>query len=462
MTIAILAEQSDALESVVAALAAEEIDVQGIDLKSLRERRSLGPEFSKGFLVVTKHGAAEQCSSISGLFHEDCPLILCAPQPDSSGLELLQQIGVAAVITPRSWDARHISERILADLIRAGDVEPVNCGSLCGGSLPMRQLFKDLSTIAPLSDPVLILGETGTGKDLAAREIHNLSGRADQLLPINCAELRLELAGSDLFGHQKGSFTGASEARRGLLATAGKGTVFLDEIGELDLPAQGILLRVIEDGKVRRVGSNTIEEVSARIVLATNRNLEEACEAGRFRQDLYERIRGFTVELLPLRERRADIPLLVAHFLREFNEQSKQNLGIPQSIDCLFAYDWPGNIRELRSAVRKAAAYAGDDGVISGWHLCQSTKRQKRKNSGLSKDEERYSVRFDPEVDTWKAFLLRAQKVYFDGVVRHAGGNKTEACRRSGLSASRFYEKLAELKNAKQETSESDDETGDF
>ena len=459
MTIAVLAEDSIALEKVVAELANEGIPVRGIELSSLRGMKSVGPEVTSAFLIVSKHGAAEQCTRISGLFDENCPLILCAPQPDSSGLELLQQMGVAAVITPRSWEPVHISERILAQLIFAGDVETVKCGSLCGGSLPMQNLFKDLATIAPLSDPVLILGETGTGKELVARELHNLSNRPDQLLPINCGELRLELAGSDLFGHKKGSFTGASEARRGMLAEAGNGTVFLDEIGELDLTAQAILLRVLEDGNVRRIGSNTSEKVSARIVLATNRNLEEECETGRFREDLYERIRGFTVELLPLRERRADIPLLVRQFLREFNQERNRNLLLPQSIDCLFAYDWPGNIRELRSAVRKAAAYAGEDGAISGWHLCQSTKRQKRKQIRSKEgDTGECAVKFDPEVDTWKAFLERAQKAYFDAVVTRAGGNKTEACRRSGLSPSRFYEKLAELKNRKRTTAEGDDE----
>lgn len=446
MSIALFATDSVPLQSVVSGLADEGLDVRAIAWNSLRGLPSLGPEISKGVLIVSKHGAGEPTAWVRRLLTGERRLILCAPQPDNEGYELLKELGATEIITPRTWEPEHIAERILAQLILDEDVTPSACGNLRGASQAMRDLYRDMAVIAPLADPVLILGETGTGKELVAGEIHHLSRRPDKFLPINCGELSLELVGSDLFGHKKGSFTGATEARRGLLAEAGRGTIFLDEIGELDLKAQAILLRVLEEKKVRRLGANQSEDVPARIVLATNRDLELECEEGRFRQDLFERIRGFTLELKPLRERRADIPLLVRHFLSEFNQETSRIVQLPDSaFDCLFNYDWVGNVRELRAAVRKAAAFADPRGFISVLHLLQATRRaHKRKpiSEPLAPDNARYSVPFDPTSETWKEFIKRAETAYFQALLTAAGGNKKEACRLSGLSLSQFYEKL--------------------
>jgi DNA-binding NtrC family response regulator len=220
--------------------------------------------------------------------------------------------------------------------------------------------------------------------------------------------------------------------------------VFLDEIGELDLRAQAFLLRVLEENKVRRVGANVAEEIHARFILATNRDLEVECEAGRFRQDLFERIRGFTMEVPPLRERRADIPLLVKFFVEQFNEETDRSLHVPDgAVDRLFNYDWVGNIRELRAAVRKAAAFADKDGAISAVQLLQATMRRRSRGPGAEAKE--FAVTFDPKSDTWKDFLRRAQAIYFPAVLDAAGGNKDEARKLSGFSTSQFYEKLREL-----------------
>jgi len=349
MTIALFAAESLPLQSVAASLVDAGLDVRAVAWDSLSVIQSLGPEINKGVLIVAKHGAGEPTAWVSRLLTKKRPLILCAPQPETEGYQLLKELGATEIITPRSWEPEHIAERILGQLILDGDVLPAACGNLRGANRAMRDLYRDMDVVAPLADPVLILGETGTGKELVARELHKLSQRPDKFLPINCGELSLELAGSDLFGHKKGSFTGATEARQGLLAEAGGGTIFLDEIGELDLKAQAILLRVLEEKKVRRLGSNQTEDVPARIVLATNRDLELECAEGRFRQDLFERIRGFTLELQPLRERRADIPLLVHHFLLEFNRETHRTVQLPSgAVDCLFAYEWFGNVRELR------------------------------------------------------------------------------------------------------------------
>ncbi len=420
-----------------------------IDWETLRAVESLGPEIERGVLIFPKHGAGEPMARVSRLLTGGRGLLLCVPQTASGDYRQLKDSGATEVITPRSWVPEHVAERILGQLILDGDITPSACGKLHGASRAMQELYRDMAVIAPLADPVLILGETGTGKELVAGEVHNLSERPDKFLPVNCGELSVELAGSDLFGHKRGSFTGATEARRGLLAEAGRGTVFLDEIGELDLKAQAILLRVLEDKKVRRVGSNQTEDVPARIVLATNRDLELECEEGRFRWDLFERIRGFTLELWPLRERREDVPLLVNRFLTEFSQETKRVLRLPYgALDSLFNYEWPGNVRELRAAVRRAAAFADPDGFVGDWQLTPAPRRaRKRKEAGglVGPESAKHFVAFDPKVDTWKDFVERAQVIYFQSVIEAAGGDKKEACRRSGLSSSQFYEKLKSI-----------------
>jgi DNA-binding NtrC family response regulator len=446
MTIALFATEPLSSAPIASSLVDEGVDVRPFDLNLLRGMQTFGPEINKGVLIVSKHGAGDETAWFSHLLSNQRRLILCTPLTENEGYGLLKDSGATVVITPRSWAPEHVSERILAQLILDGDVKPSACGNLQGATRSMRDSFVELAVIAPLADPVLILGETGTGKELVAREIHNLSKRPDKFLPINCGELSLELAGSDLFGHKKGSYTGATEARQGLLAEAGKGTVFLDEIGELDLKAQAILLRVLEEKKVRRVGSNQTEDVPARIVLATNRDLELECDEGRFRQDLFERIRGFTLELKPLRERRADIPLLAGHFLAEFNQENGQAVRLPGgALDCLFNYEWSGNARELRAAVRRAAAFADTDGFISAWHLLQATRRgrKRRQPSDLfGKENAKYQFGFDPVGETLREFVKRAEAAYLQAMLTATGGNKKEASRLADLSLSQLYEKL--------------------
>lgn len=444
MTIGFFSTDSSLLRGVASAVADAGLDVRAYEWDSLRGPESLGPEVGQGVLVVPKHGSGEPTAWVRHLLAGERRLILCVPQTDLDGRQLLKDVGATEIITPRSWRPEEVAERILGQLILDGEVRPSASGKLRGASSVMRDLYRDMKVMAPLSDPVLILGETGTGKELVAGELHNLSGRPDKFLPVNCGELSLELAGSDLFGHKKGSFTGASEARKGLLAEAGRGTIFLDEIGELDVKAQVILLRVLEERKIRRIGSNQTEEVPARIVLATNRDLEFECEEGNFRRDLFERIRGFALELCPLRERREDIPLLAHHFLGDFAAETGKDLKFADSaLDVLFEHDWPGNVRELRAAVRRAAAFATPDGHVGDWQLSPATRRsRKSKEAGTPPPGAQPYVTFDPEVDTWRDFLERAQAAYFRAILAATGNNKTEARRRSGLSSSQFYAKI--------------------
>jgi len=445
MSIALHATESLSIESIAAALAAEGVDVRAIDAEGIRSINVFGPEISKGVLIVPKHGAGAQTAWFRRLLGDDRDLILCAVQPETEGYEKLRSVGATTIITPRSWSPQHVAERILGQLILDGDVTPSVYGSLFGATKLMRSVYEEISVIAPLDYPVLITGETGTGKELVAREIHNLSKRPDKYIEVNCGALNKDLAGSELFGHAKGAYTGADQPRQGLLVEAGRGTVFLDEIGELNLETQVFLLRVLEEKKVRRVGSNQSEPMHARVILATNRDLEFESDEGRFRQDLFERIRGFSIELAPLRQRHADIPLLVQKFLSEFNEKEERQVSIaPGTLDCLFNYHWPGNVRELRSAIRNAAVFADANGCMSALRLMQATQRR-RSTRGRGSSEIKHQLGFDPRVDTWKKFWERAHVAYFQAVLEVAGGNKKEAQRLSGLGSSQFYENLKTL-----------------
>jgi len=230
---------------------------------------------------------------------------------------------------------------------------------MIGRSDGMLAVFKLIEQIGPTQSTVLITGESGTGKELAARAIHFHSLRRDQpFVALNCGAMTETLLESELFGHVKGSFTGAATNKKGLLEVAEKGTIFLDELGEMSPAMQVKLLRVLQERRVRRVGGTDEIEVDIRIIAATNRDLEKAVAEGRFREDLYYRVNVIPVALPPLRERAVDIPLLAEHFVAKCAEQmGKQIVGLSQeAMACLSVYHWPGNIRELENALERAVA----------------------------------------------------------------------------------------------------------
>jgi DNA-binding NtrC family response regulator len=439
MSIVLIASDRLTLGEVAHLLNQEGVTVHACSLEA--QLKCLSDEsFEKAVLIVPQHGAGAQIEKVRSAFGAGRRLLLCSPQPSNADRQLLLELGTDEIITPRTWHPAHITERILGQLILERDIQPSSYGRLQGATKAMRNLYQDIETVSPLSDTILILGETGTGKELIAREIHRLSGRSDSFIALNCAELSVELSGSDLFGHKKGSFTGATEARHGLLAEAGRGTVFFDEIGEFDLTAQAKLLRVLEDKTVRRVGSNTWETIHARFILATNRDLEGECQTGTFRTDLFHRINDLTLKTVPLREHLSDIPLLVEHFVAEFNQEHNRSLRVPLSaLDRLFDYQWPGNVRELRGIVRKAAAYADQTEYINAVRLQEATMHR------LHNKPLKNSVEFDVASDKWRDVLYRAQSAYFTALINASGGNKEEAAKRAGLSRSQLYEKLKEI-----------------
>jgi two-component system response regulator PilR (NtrC family) len=236
--------------------------------------------------------------------------------------------------------------------------------NIVGRSGRMQEIFSLIERVARTASTVLVQGESGTGKELIARAIHYASPRRDgRFLSINCGALPESLLESELFGHEKGAFTGAIREKKGLFQEADRGSLFLDEIGEMTPPMQVKLLRALQDRRIRRVGGNREEAVDVRIIAATNQDLQSQIAAGLFREDLYYRINVIPIQLPPLRQRREDISLLVEHFIRKYSEL----MGIPPkpiSIDAmkaLEAYDWPGNVRELENTIERALALATAD-----------------------------------------------------------------------------------------------------
>jgi formate hydrogenlyase transcriptional activator len=237
---------------------------------------------------------------------------------------------------------------------------------IIGKSPPLEAVLKQVERVAPTDSTVLIQGETGTGKELIARAIHNLSSRCGRsFIRLNCAAIPLDLLESDLFGHEKGAFTGAIAQKIGRFELADKGTLFLDEVGDIPLALQPKLLRVLQEREFERLGSTRTHQVDVRLVAATNRDLTEMANRGQFRSDLYYRLNVFPILLPPLRDRREDIPALVRHFAeicgRRMGRQIEQIP--PATMSALSSYHWPGNVRELQNLIERAVILS-DDGVL--------------------------------------------------------------------------------------------------
>jgi DNA-binding NtrC family response regulator len=262
---------------------------------------------------------------------------------------------------------RDVVERALARRARAGEPKapafPAGRAApagLVGRSGGMLAVYKQIALACASDAPVLVTGETGTGKELVARAIHRHGPRSSRpFVPVNCGALPEGLLESELFGHVRGAFTGAVADKKGLFEEARGGTIFLDEIGEMSPPLQVRLLRTIELGEVRPVGGTRVTSVDARVVAATHRDLERAAREGTFRQDLFYRLHVFSIRIPPLRERREDVPLLAAHFLAGFASRGRGAASLtPAALGALAAYDWPGNVRELENTLERVAVEA--------------------------------------------------------------------------------------------------------
>ena len=294
---------------------------------------------------------------------------------------------------------------------------------LVGRSHAFIEVMKQVGRVAATNLPVFLTGESGTGKELVASALHRRSGRADKtFVAVNCGAIPAELIESELFGHVKGSFTGADRDRRGLWEEASGGTVFLDEITETSLSFQVKLLRVLQEGEVRRVGSNQTQRVSVRVIAASNRDVETEVKAGRFREDLYYRLNAVSITLPPLRERRDDIPPLAQTFADRVYSLSPSVRFSSAALELLQKYPWPGNIRELENAVVRAAAMC--DGLIRIQDLPERIRNfQKQTVAKASADS-----MAPQEIEEW-ASLAEIEGRHVARVLAHTRGNKQAAAR---------------------------------
>jgi two-component system response regulator PilR (NtrC family) len=323
---------------------------------------------------------------------------------------------------------------------------------MIGRSVAMQKVFELVRKVAPTRTNVLIRGESGTGKELVARALHNLSERAKgPFIGVNCGAIPENLMESELFGHVKGAFTGASQAREGVFVAAQGGTLFLDEIGELSLQMQVKLLRALQERRVRPVGGEKETEIDCRVVAATNRDLEAAIAAGEFRNDLYFRLDVVQVVLPPLRHRAEDIPLLVDRFFERLNREHGRNLrGIaPEAMERFLHYEYPGNVRELENLVERAVALETGD-MLSADHLPVASPRTRAGSfgsgsafgAGLTDDVAELDD--DGRVDLDQA-VSDLERRLIGAALRKSGGVRKEAAKRLGISFRSLRYRLEKL-----------------
>jgi Nif-specific regulatory protein len=348
---------------------------------------------------------------------------------DSELLQLVTALGNVAALAIEN--ARHLEW--LGGENRRLHQELVIAHSMVGESAPMREVYQFISRVAGSDSTVLIGGESGTGKELVARAIHGNSGRAERpFVAINCAAITETLLESELFGHEKGAFTGAVAQKKGKLETADGGTVFLDEIGELAAPLQAKLLRVLQEREFERVGGTRPIKLDIRLIAATNRDLKEASRLGTFRQDLYYRLNVVSLRMPALRERAEDIPLLANYFAARSSEKVKRRVvGFsPKARACLLAYDWPGNVRELENAIERAVVL-GSSELILPEDLPESVVE------GMASEEGPVTVLHDG--------IRRAKQAMIELAIEQAGGNYTEAAKSLGIHPNHLFRLIRTL-----------------
>jgi DNA-binding NtrC family response regulator len=424
-------------------------------------------------------GSAEDALARFASFQPDT-LIADVELPGMNGLDLLGHLGTeltdvpAIIITGKGSEERAVAAieagafwyiekplkgpvlRALLDraLGKARDArqlvvlqrqlrEAGRLGDLVGASRPMQEVMRIVEMAAPSSASVLITGETGSGKEIVARTVHKLSPRAGgPFVAINCSAIPESLMESEIFGHERGAFTGAEERRIGCFELADGGTLLLDEIGEMPAPTQAKLLRVLEDRKVRRLGSKTETPVDVRVVAATNKDPEQAVGSGHLRQDLYFRLNVFHINLPPLREHKEDIPLLTEHILRDINvKHSKSVKGVGAEVmDIFMSHTWPGNIRELRNVLERSAIMCERDLITRACLPGEFGKSQAKSPSDLG------AIKFPvgTTVDAMERELILQ-------TLAATSNNKTRAAELLGISLKTLHNKLKEYGGEKAE-----------
>ncbi len=387
--------------------------------------------------------------------HPFVPVVFCSPaMPAAVAVKLIRAGADHCFDTSESKDdfrgilkaaaARKIAhERARRDLKDRG--EPWRA-ALVGDSGPMEAVAETIRLVGKRRCTVLISGETGTGKEMAARALHMASQRANYpMVAVNCTALPENLLEAELFGHTKGAFTGATSLRIGRFEQANKGTMFLDEIGDMPMDLQAKLLRVLQEREIQRLGSSDSIKVDVRVIAATNVDLQERIRQGRFREDLYYRLNVVPLQMPPLRKRTGDIPALVNHFIRK--NCAAENLPLkritPEAMSRLCAHQWPGNVRQLENAVEMAVAVSGDNEFL--------TPKDFGLTSGLVREftapsNSVYMFPADEGVD-FETAVSRFEMAMLDNALRRTGGNKTAAAERLGMKRTTLIMKMRSLQN---------------
>ncbi|MBI3014137.1 MAG: sigma-54-dependent Fis family transcriptional regulator [Candidatus Tectomicrobia bacterium] len=393
-----------------------DLRMPGMDGMEVLERvRQERPELP--VIVLTGHGTVE--SAVEAMKRGAYDYITKPVQPEEIELTI-----------EKALREKRLSEenRILKEQL----TERYSLDALLGKSPKMRELFQLILQVAPSDAAVLIQGESGTGKELVARAIHTHSARSKRiLLSLNCAALPETLLESELFGHEKGAFTGALTAKKGLLEVADGGTLYLDEIGDMPYSLQAKLLRAVEQGEFLRLGGQSPIHVDVRTISSTNRNLKEMVESGKFREDLYYRLNIIMIHVPPLRDRQEDIPLLSEHFCRKFAEKMGKPIKgfAPPAMEALLAYDWPGNVRQLENIIERAVIMtAGEtiekESLATEILAAPSTSSEGYLHLPLKEAKEKLE----------RDYLLRVLKLHH--------GNVSLAAQEAGIHKTHFYQKL--------------------
>ena len=381
-------------------------------------------------------------------------IILTAHQTERSAMEAIRlgaydyltkpcSLNKIKIMIENAFHTRTLTEEVA--YLKGEVEEKLKYGNIIGSSKPMQRLYHSVERIAPADATVLIRGESGTGKELIARAIHdNSQRRSGRFLSIDCASLPQTLVESELFGYEKGAFTGAYRRKLGKFELAHRGTLFLDEIGNLPLETQVKLLRVLQERVIERLGGKEPVRIDVRLVTATNKDLMKAIKKGAFREDLYYRLNVCSITLPLLRERRSDIPLLAEHFIASLNKTHSKNIrGIsPQALRLLLDYNWPGNVRELKNTVESAVLMADD--YIHPGDLPEDIRR-----AGSEGTMVEIAVKLKagaPLKQVAKKVSQETEKNLIIKVLQETGGNKTRAATLLGIDYKSLYNKIKQYK----------------
>ncbi|MEJ2108726.1 MAG: sigma-54 dependent transcriptional regulator [Acidobacteriota bacterium] len=447
---------------------------KGLETDALRV---ITAETAEGGLVATRKNSPDviildvRLPDMSGLdafveirkIDSRIPVILItAYSTTETAIEAMKRGAYEYLLKPVSLDTLNETVERALEISRMSRVpaefeEDVSPGAdhIVGRSAGMQEVYKAIGRVAPQDVTVLITGESGTGKEMIARAIYHHSRRAkDPFLAINCPALPDSILESELFGHERGSFTGADRRRIGKFEQVDGGTIFLDEIGDMSPATQSKVLRLLQDGTFERVGSNETVRVDVRVIAATNKDLARMVENGEFRKDLYYRLKVFTIELPPMRRRMEDLPLLVKHFLEMFNRDlgKKADNVSPEVMEIFKKYDWPGNVRELESEIKQALVRSVS-GVLTADCLSQSSRKRELEQEDAS--ESPYdSIRIRKFVrdliagrqsDIYRTLHSEIDRILLPEVLNHCDGNQAQASELLGISRSTLRTRINDL-----------------